>query len=368
MSYFVREIKGKTGMDDFLSLPSEIYRNYPNRVAPPLSEIKRVLDPLKNPYFENASLRLYVCYSLGKPVCRSIMVINHIHWQKWNRESAFFGFFESFNDNDAVKNLFHRIEADCLESGAKYLEGPFNPNHYSELGILIDNFNSVPVFFETYNPPYYSNLLKNAGFIESYKFHTRTNNNISETIIKKINQPHQHFNCKDITVRKFNILRFKRDIEILREINNDAFENNWNFLPLSCEEYKFSAKFLFFITTPGLILIAEYKGQPVGAVQLVINFNRLIKSFNGKIMPWNLPCLLLRRRNVRELIIFTGAVKKSFRNTRVSAMLFKRMLNIFRNYTTLSTTWISDENMGDHLSKLLDMKPDKHFAIFSKQF
>ena len=110
MSYFVREITGKAGMDDFLTIPSEIYMNDSNWIVPQLSELKRVLNPSKNPYFANASLRIYVCYSNGKPVCRSIMVINHLHWQKWNKKSAFFGFFESVNDRDAVKCMFDKIE------------------------------------------------------------------------------------------------------------------------------------------------------------------------------------------------------------------------------------------------------------------
>jgi hypothetical protein len=367
MTFLAREIKEKEGMDDFLSIPSEIYRDDPNWIAPQHSELRRVLNPLKNPYFANASLRIYVCYSDGKPVCRSIMVINHLHWQKWNKKSAIFGFFESVNDSNAVKSLFDKIEADCRASGAEYLEGPFNPNHYSELGILIDNFNSPPVFFETYNPDYYPDLLKEAGFSELCIFHTRINNSISDTLSKKI-RISQNYACNnEITVRKFNIFRFKRDLKILREINNDAFENNKFFLPLSGEEYKFSAKYLFFVTTPGLILIAEYKGKPVGAAQFVINFNSLIKSVNGRIMPWNLPGLLWKRRNLKELVIFTVGIKKVFRNTRVFAVMLKSAIKIFRNYSTLSTTWISDENLGVNLAQLFEMKPNKHFAIYSKQ-
>lgn len=366
MSFIVREIKEKEGMDDFLSIPSEIYRDDPNWIAPQRSELRRVLNPLKNPYFANIILRIYVCYSDGKPVCRSIMVINHRHWQKWNKKSAFFGFFESVNDCNAVKCLFDKIEADSRASGAEYLEGPFNPNHYSELGILIDNFNSAPVFFETYNPAYYSDLLKEAGFSELNIFQTMINENIPLTLEKNFRTSHYACN-NEITVRKFNIFRFKRDLEILRDINNDAFENNRFFLPLSSEEYKFSAKYLFFVTTPGLILIAEYMGKPVGTAQFAINFNRLIKSFNGRIKPWNLPGLLWKRRNLKELVIFTVGIKKAFRNTSVFAVMLKSAVKIFRNYSTLSTTWISDENLGVNLAQLFDMKPNKHFAIYSKK-
>jgi len=138
----------------------------------------------------------------------------------------------------------------------------------------MDNFNSAPVFFETYNPSYYPALLAEAGFYESNRFHTRVNDDISETLSKKYKTSHKAIFSTDITVRKFNIFRFKRDLEILRDINNNAFENNKFFLPLSLKEYMFSAKYLFLVTSPGLILIAEYKGEPVGAAQLVINFKQ----------------------------------------------------------------------------------------------
>ena len=366
MSFLVREIKDKEGMNDFLSIPSEIYRNDPNWIAPRHSELLRVLDPLKNPYFANASLRIYVCYSNGKPLCRSILVINHLQWQRWNKKSAFFGFVESVNDFGAFKCLFDRLESESRESGAEYLEGPFNPNHYSELGILIDNFNSAPKFFETYNPAYYPDLLNAAGFSEQSVFNTMINNNISETLSKKFNISKRHPVNREIVIRKFNIFRFKRDLEILRDINNDAFDGNNYFLPLSGEEYKFSAKFLFFVTTPGLILIAEFNGMPVGAVQLVLNLNSLIKSFHGRIMPWHIPGFLWKRRKLKELVIFSAGTKKEFRKTRVFAEMLKSAIKIFRGFSSLSTTWISDEKIESNLSQLLELKTYKHFAIYSK--
>ncbi|MGC1392015.1 MAG: hypothetical protein WA816_13345 [Bacteroidales bacterium] len=367
MSLLVKEITIKDGLDDFLSIPKEIYRNDPNWISPQRSEIVRVLDPLKNPYFLYASLKIYVCYSDGKPVCRSIMVINHLHWTKWNKKSAFFGFFDSPDDCLAVKCLFEKIEADSRAAGAEYLEGPFNPNHYSELGILLDNYNSPPVFFETYNPSYYPGLIKGAGFSESNLFHTRINSNISATLDKKYKVPEKDTISSDITIRKFNILRFKRDLDILRDINNDAFEDNKFFLPLSLKEYMFSAKYLFIGTRPGLILIAEYKGKPVGATQLVLNINSLLKYHDGRIRSWHIPGLLWRRRNIKELVIFTAGIKKAFRNKRVFALILRSAVKIFRNYSTLSTTWISDENLGKSLAGLLEMSPGKHFAIYSKQ-
>jgi hypothetical protein len=366
MSFLVRDIMLQDGIEDFLSLPLKIYKDNPNRIIPQNSELRRVLNPLKNPYFKKASLKIYVCYSSGKPVSRAIMVINLNHWTRWNKKSAFFGFFESFEDINAVRFLFEKIESDCRSAGAEFLEGPFNPNHYSELGILTDNFNCPPAFFETYNPSYYPNLLKAAGFDECCRFHTRKNSSISSTLTKKYKCSNDEVTSKHITIRKFNIFRFKRDLGILREINNDAFENNTFFLPLSIEEYKFSAKYLFLVTRPGLIIIAEHNGIPVGAAQFVIDINNLLRIYNGSIRAWQIPLFLWKRRKIKELVIFTAGVKKTFRKTRVFSVMLKSAVKIFRNYSAISTTWISDENLGTNLDDLLEMKPDKHFAIFSK--
>src|SRR5664280_466280 len=313
MSFLVKEIITQDGLDDFLSVPQEIYRNDPNWIAPQQSEIRRVLDPVKNPYFLNASLKIYVCYFDGKPVCRSIMVINHLYYTKWNKKSAFF------------------------------------------------------VFFDTYNPSYYPELLKEVGFSQSNLFHTRINNDISAPLSKKYHTSHKDTFSKDITVRKFNIFRFRRDIAILRDINNDAFYNNKFFLPLSMKEYLFLAKYLFLVTRPELIMIAEYKGEPVGAAQFVINFNSLLKSYNGKIRLRHVPGLLWRRRNIKDLIIFTAGIKKEYRNKRVFALILRSAVKIFRKFSTIRTTWISDENLGNSLASLLEMSTSKHFAIYSKR-
>jgi hypothetical protein len=366
MSFIVKEIIEKKGMNDFFSVPIEIYRNDPNWIAPLQSEIRRAISTDKNPYFIHATLRIYVCYRDDVPVSRAILVINQLYWQKWNRKSSFFGFFESINDSIAVKCLFDKIEADSRASGAMHLEGPFNPNHYSELGILTGNHDSAPLFFETYNPDYYSCLLKEAGFSELKKLHTLINYDISSTIKNKFRYSDFKIADSEINVRKLNILRFRRDLEILREINNDAFDKNQFFLPLSGKEYIYSAKHLFFVSAPRLILIAEYKGKPVGAAQFVLNINRLIRSFNGRIMPWNIPGLLWNRRNLKELIVFTVAVKNAYRHTRVFRVMLKHALKIFSNYSTLATTWISDDLMSENLTQLLDLRPNKHFTIFSK--
>lgn len=369
MTFSVKEITTRgQGINDFLDLPYSIYRDDENWVAPLRSEVIRILNARKNPYFRNASLKLFVCYSEDKPVCRSVLVINKLHWEKWKKKSAFFGFFESVNDVEAVRALFGKLSEEAQKQGAVSLEGPFNPNHYSELGLLVDNFDNPPMYFETYNPEYYPSLISDAGFTVMARFHTRINPDTKTTLPIRPRVPDVDTRIPEITFRKFNIFRFRRDLEVMRSINNDAFENNWHFLPLTADEYFFSGKFMFFVTRPSLIHIAEYRGEPVGVTQFMLNVNSVLKPYRGRMGLIDTLVILFRRRKVRELIIFTVGVKKKFQKTRLATLMLLEALDSCRKYPVLSTTWMSDDNVSaGRFADSLSLVRYKNFHLYEKK-
>jgi hypothetical protein len=46
--------------------------------------------------------------------------------------------------------------------------------------------------------------------------------------------------------------------------------------------------------------------------------------------------------------------------------MLRSAIKIFRGYSSLSTTWVSDERIESNLSQLLELKTYKHFAIYTK--
>ena len=72
-----------------------------------------------------------MCYFKEEPVSRAVIVINPEHWKRWHQKTAFFGFYEAIYDQQATNHLFSAMETYCRQKDAEYLEGPFNPNHYS---------------------------------------------------------------------------------------------------------------------------------------------------------------------------------------------------------------------------------------------
>ena len=148
MGYQVIEANSPSRKRDFLNLPARIYAGDSYFVPPLGSYVKETLDVERNPYFRNASLRLLICLRDGVAVARTAIVINNLYQRSEGNTIAFFGFFESENDPGAVVSMFQHAGEYCKQRGAVALEGPFNPNHYSDLGLQIEAFDKPPAFFQ----------------------------------------------------------------------------------------------------------------------------------------------------------------------------------------------------------------------------
>lgn len=354
-------------MKDFINLPFQIYRNDSNWISPLKSEVRRTLNDSLNPYFKNSSLKLFNCYKDNHIVSRISVVINKMHFEKFGVRSAYFGFFESYNDAEAAAELFSAVENYCKKNDIEIIEGPFNPNHYSELGIQLNNFNSRPSFFQTYNPDYYNKLLLKNGYSITKVIHTRKNDSIKKYLAEKFgnNVPK---NDNNFTVRSFDLSKMERDLEFLRNIFNDAFSSNWHFLEVSKEEYLFAAKFIKMVTYPELIKFVEYKGQPVGVIQCVLDINPLLKNLKGRAGPIKYLNFLRGRNKIKKVIIYAVGIKESFQHAKPYELLLYEMIKIIKNFEICETTWMSKENIPSiRAAERLGLVPDKEFAIYEKR-
>lgn len=367
MTYRVVPVSKNRQMKDFLGLPYSIYRKDPNWVPPFRSEVRRILDERRNPYFAIVKLRLFVCYKDEAIAARAAIIINRLHQEKFGGKSAFFGFFESINDLDAVRHLFDTAEEYSRSQGVDLLEGPFNPNHYSELGLQVDQFGTPPTFFQPYNPAYYNELLKKIGFHVSATFHTRKNENIRQYVQERYGTKIPPSQMGNYSIRSFSKKDFKAELERFREVNNDAFSSNWHFLSLSREEYLFSAKYLSLVTFPDLIKIVEHNGNPVGILHCVLDINPALRKLKGKAGPIKLIRFLCERKKIQKLIIFSVSIKKAHQHGRTYLLLFNSFSQMCREYKVLETTWMSEENIpAVKAAEYFGLKPNKRFVIYEK--
>ena len=366
MGYRVEIVSNRKRLKDFLDLPYRVYANDPNWIAPMRSETKRILDTARNPYFKDVRLQLFNCYYSGQISARVAIVINPAHHKKYGGKTAFFGFFESLNYAEAIIVLFRAVSEYCKQNRITGLEGPFNPNHYNELGLLASHFDVPPVFFQPYNPPYYQSLLELAGFRIHKQVHTLCNTDIAGYIANQF--PSIPVDAGgNYRLRTLRRNRLAEELENLRTVFNDAFEDNWQFLPLSKSEYVFSARYLDLVTPPDFIRFVEYDGVPVAALHCTLDINPLLKNFHGR---FNLPAYLRLRKNIRKsdtLVIFAFGVKKAHRHSVALPLLIQACKKIAMNYRVMITTWTSDDNRAaKRVGDVFGLTRDRELVIMTK--
>jgi len=368
MEYRVKRIDDRRGMKDFFRLPFLVYRGNPHWAPPITSECRRTLDPSKNPYFAGATLDLFVCTRDGLPAARVALVVSGKHCRKFNVRTGFFGFFESLDDQEAINRLLSAVERRCRERRIETLEGPFNPNHYSELGLLADCYDEDQGFFEPYNPPYYHRLLAEAGFEKGESLFTGRNSGIRTYLRHRYGPPPGPPVAGEYAVRNFDLTRMERDLENVREVFNDAFSSNWHFLPATAEEHRFSAKYLKIITRPELVTIVEHRGTPVAVLMCVLDVNPLLRRMHGKTGPLKYLRFINGRKRIRTLVLYAGGIRKAYRGTRVFTLLLDSMRRMADSFDVLTCTWIHPDNrLSVATASRIGLVPHKHLQMYRKQ-
>ena len=176
----VSPVQNDASLWEFLRLPWRIYQGDPYWVPPILSQQRQFLDPRRGPFFEIGEARYFLASQDGRPVGRLSAHINRLHDTCHGPETGFFGFFECIPDRDVAAALFEAAAAWLRERGKTRLVGPLNFGIYDEMGLLVEGFDSMPVLFQTHNPPYYQDLLASLGFIKAMDWHAYkiTNRNV----------------------------------------------------------------------------------------------------------------------------------------------------------------------------------------------
>ncbi len=365
MSLVVRRVQCPAEFRQFLKLPSIVYGEDPFWIPQLTNEVRRSLDAARNPYYTEASLGVFLAYRDGSPVSRVTAVVNHRYGRAGAGTPALFGFFESTDDPAAVSALFRSVGAWSAAKGATSLHGPFHPHHYSEIGLQISGFDSLPSFFQTHHPAYYERLLTAAGFSRERVLHTRRNAAIRPYVERK----RKIFAGENgLRMRTIDPGDLPNDLERIRIVFNDAFSGNCYFLPLSREEYLYSARSLMHITRPDLNIIVEHGKEPVGVLQCVLDVNPLIApARSGRMMPWDMGRYLIGRRKVRRLIVFAVGIRKRWQRSRVYALLCNALTDMAMNFDELETTWMSPDNpVALNAAERFGMVPDKEFAMYSR--
>lgn len=356
----------------FLQVPYTIYADDPHWVAPLLMDVEKVFRDT-NPLFEHAEMQLWVARRNGRDVGRIAGILEDLHNRTHNDRAAFFGFFESVNDQTVADQLFAQTAEWARSKGMKRLLGPMNPTTNDECGLLVDGFDCPPVFMMTYNPRYYVDLLESAGFAKAkdllaYDF------DLGNTPMSRFERIWAKFQKRepDLRIEPVRKRTLEAQLTQIQHVYNKAWQHNWGFVPMTDAEIQFMAVRLKPLLVEGLTQIALNGHEPVGFLLASSDFNEAFQPLKGRILsPGLFQALpyLLQWKVPRYCRVLTLGVSAGYRGRGIeAAMLTQGLRTGFRlGFKRVESSWILEDNTAvQRVIALFGGEPYKTYRLYEK--
>lgn len=368
----VRPVNTFQDMGHFINVPWLVYKDDPNWV-PPLRLERRFHYSKLNPFFEHAKWKAWVAYKENQAVGRISAQIDFLHRQRYGEHTGQFGSLECINDEAVFAALISTAEQWLIEYQAHQITGPFNLSINQECGVLVEGFDTPPVIMMPHSPKWYDPLLHLHGYQSArdlLAYWVDINFTAPKTM-QIINQRYSH----QIKLRTLRRKYFKEEMEMLRDIFNDAWSENWGFVPFTEAEFSELGNSLRWLVPEDYIQIAELEGKPVAFMAAIPNLNEIFKQLNGNLFPfgWIRLIQLLKSRTINTGRIPLMGVRKQYQNSPIGlALAFAvidapRQIGIDRGVKAVEMSWILEDNLPMRsILKSIGCKEYKRYRLYVK--
>lgn len=365
----VRVVQSHKDLMTFIKFPWKIYRDDPHWVPPLLMDRMHTLNRRRNPFFQHNPAIFFLAYQNGAVVGRIAAILNRQHNAYHQDHTGFFGFLEAIHDVSVFSSLLHAAKGWLRQGKMDRIMGPMNPSTNDEIGLLVDGFDSPPFFMMPYNPPYYSKVLQSLGYEKIHDVHayslekdvllnSQRAQRVSDIVMRNTS----------VVLREINLKDFHRELEIVREIYNDAWSENWGFIPLTQDECAYIANNLKKIIVPELALIAEYHDEPVGFFVALPNFNEIfIKIRSGKLFPLHWLTFLLNKKNIKGMRALLFGIKRHYQHLGFASVFYIESMRrgLQSGYDHVEVSWVLEDNQTVRRNlRLLGGKAYKTYRIY----
>ena len=377
----IRPVDGKADLKAFIELPWRIYADDPNWVPPLKDEVYGLLTPGKNPFFEHAVVQPMLARRGGEVVGRISAHIDQLALEQPVEQgmgpgTGNWGMLEAFEE-DVASALISAAETWLRGQGMHRALGPLSLSIWDEPGQLISGHDHPPTVMMGHQKADYAGWIENAGYAPVKQVKT-WDLDITNGFNKLVNRIVASGEKNDrIKIRRVDKSKFAAEAALIMGILNDAWSNNWGFVPLTDSEIAYVGKKLKPIVFEDLIRIAEYDGKPVAFLITLPDINEKLIDYNGSLWPFNWAKLLwwLRKPQVRTMRVPLMGVVRELQASRLASQLAFMMIEFIRRdaITKYGASrgeigWILDDNQGmNSIGEILDGKVNKVYQIYDKQ-
>lgn len=348
--------EGKALTRRFLAVPDAVYEGDPNWRPQLGFERAAHLNPAKNPGAAKCENRqLFLAVRDGVDVGRIAAFINPAHNTHSNANDGFFGFFDCRDDDGGIA-LLHAAEEWLRGRNVDKIIGPSQWSVNEECGLLIDGFDTPPVVMMPHGRPAYQAMIEGQGFekaTDMFAFQAELaagypRPKMTQMMVKAAQRN------KDIMIRPMRPSKFRDEVDIVMDIFNDAWSENWGFVPFSDTQIEHMAKEIKPIMFKEGLWVGEYKGEPIAYIWMIPDLNEAIRDLKGSLFPFGWAKLLWRLKvsGVKQARIPLMGLRKEFHNTRTGLSIVASLCEtVFeagrkKGFTHCELSWILENNPG----------------------
>jgi len=335
MGYTIDRIPlGDRRLRAFVDVPWSLFRGDPHWTPPLRAELlgsrllglTGLLTPA-HPYHRTADVTHFVARDGRTLLGRVSAAVNRRYNDHHGVEIGFFGFFDVCEDFRVATGLLDRCHEWLVARGMKTMRGPggySNATHEPYQGVLIDGFDAPPTVELTHNPPYYGEYLERYGLKKAKDYHAyRIEIAPASERLRRVATAVRR--RRRIETRPIDMRRLRDEVGRIVEIYNEAWSDNWGFLPLTDAEAETIADSLRLVTDSGLLRFALVNGEPAAVLGAVPDPNVPLRPRWNRFADLDvvraLRLMRTRRRIPRTRLMFFG-VRPRFRRLGVDAVLY----------------------------------------------
>jgi GNAT superfamily N-acetyltransferase len=366
------QVRSRRDHTAFIRFPWQIYRNDPAWVPPLIIERKAFLNRERHPFYKHGDAALFLARRNGEVVGR-IMVSDDPNYNALHQSNVgCFGLFESIDDNDVAAVLFKTAEEWLRARGRSEIMGPIDYSTNYVCGLLIDGFHHPPTILTAHNPPYYQRLIECVDFQKEVDWYAWWFVPTLEPLQRLQRVAARQSAKHDITIRSIRLNKLTDESRDLAAVFNQAWKDNWGFVPFTEAEATHMASEMRPIIDPRMTLIAEVGGTPVAFVICVPDINVALRNLNGRLTRFGLPIglvkLLYYRNKIRTVRFVALGVVENCRRAGIAETLVMRVMEeaLSRGFSGELSLTLEDNLLVNRFIEGLGAKRYKTYRIYRK--
>jgi GNAT superfamily N-acetyltransferase len=364
----------------FVDLPFRLYRDDPHWIPPLKGEALGLITPEKNGWYSHAEAQLFLAHRDGEVVGRISAHIDTLALtmdpaQGFGPGVGQWGLMDA-EDEGVFTALLARAEEWLRAKGMTRALGPISQSIWDEPGLLVQGFDHPPTVMMGHAKPEYRTWIERAGYHVVKQLQTYELDITQEfpPLVKRIIRSGEK--NPSIVIREVDKRRFEEEAAIILSILNDAWSDNWGFVPLTPPEIKDVGVKLKPIVFNDLIRIAELDGRPVAFMITLPDLNEAIAPLKGNLLPfgWAKLLLWLRKPKVRTMRVPLMGVVKELQASRLASQLAFMLIEGIRKASVAhygasrgEIGWILDDNQGmNSIATAIDSRVNKVYNIYER--